>query len=257
MFEYGPESLGTALFAQQGRPAGFSETDFSPMTLRRGIPGQSGTQWFFTEAGRPFSFYAVLGSHALRPALVPHVNTLLSSLTLSPAVADRPGREAPMELIGLYLIAAGLLVVAGVAKAARPDDTARALAALLPRHRRSLRRARWLVRARRAGGGRARCRRPGFPRPATAALVAASYLCFSGVVAYARRRGGPLATCGCFGRPDTPPTALHLVLDLVLAAAAVVRRRGRPDPGHAGRPSWPTSPGPASRSSSSARSGSG
>ena len=60
------------------------------MTLRRGIPGQSGTQWFFTESGRPFSFYAVLGSHAQRPALVPHVNTLLSSLTLSPAVSDLP-----------------------------------------------------------------------------------------------------------------------------------------------------------------------
>jgi hypothetical protein len=90
LFEYGPESLGTALFARQGRPAGFSEADFSPMTLRRGIPGQSGTQWFFTESGRPFSFYAVLGSHALRPVLVPRVNTLLSSLTLSPAVSGLP-----------------------------------------------------------------------------------------------------------------------------------------------------------------------
>ena len=65
--------------------------DFRTTVLRRGLGGQSGTQWFFTEAGRPFSFYAVLGSHALRPALVPHVNTLLSSLTLSPAaVADLP-----------------------------------------------------------------------------------------------------------------------------------------------------------------------
>jgi hypothetical protein len=95
LFEYGPESLGTALFARQGRPSAFSEADFSPMTLRRGIPGQSGTQWFFTESGRPFSFYAVLGSHALRPTLVPRVNTLLSSLTLSPAtVADQPGGPA-------------------------------------------------------------------------------------------------------------------------------------------------------------------
>jgi hypothetical protein len=47
-------------------------------------------------------------------------------------------------------------------------------------------------------------------------------------VAYARRRGGPLATCGCFGRPDTPPTALHLVIDLVLAAAAAVVAAGAP-----------------------------
>jgi hypothetical protein len=90
LFEYGPESVGTALFAQQGRPGALSVADFSPVLLRRGIPGQSGTQWFFTESGRPFSFYAVLGSHAQGPALVPHVNTLLSSLTLSPAVADLP-----------------------------------------------------------------------------------------------------------------------------------------------------------------------
>ena len=60
------------------------------MTLRRGIPGQSGTQWFFTEAGRPFSFYAVLGSHTQRSLLVPRVNEVLGSLTLSPAVPAAP-----------------------------------------------------------------------------------------------------------------------------------------------------------------------
>ena len=37
-----------------------------------------------------------------------------------------------MEVIGLYLIAAGLLCVAGMAKAVRPDDTALAMAALVP-----------------------------------------------------------------------------------------------------------------------------
>ena len=55
--------------------------------LRHGLVGQSGTQWFFTEAGRPFSFYAVLGSHVLRDRLVPRVNMLLASLALSPALA--------------------------------------------------------------------------------------------------------------------------------------------------------------------------
>jgi hypothetical protein len=90
LFEYGPESVGTALFAQQGRPAALADADFSPMTLRRGLPGQSGTQWFFTESGRPFSFYAVLGSHAARPQLVPRVNTLLSMLTISPPVSGLP-----------------------------------------------------------------------------------------------------------------------------------------------------------------------
>jgi hypothetical protein len=88
LFEYGPESLGTALFSQQGLPTALSADDFSPTVLRRGIPGQSGTQRFFTEAGRPFSLYAVLGSHVRRNELVPRVNTLLSSLSLSPSVSD-------------------------------------------------------------------------------------------------------------------------------------------------------------------------
>jgi hypothetical protein len=84
LFEYGPESVGTALFSRQGPPTALSPDDFSPTVLRRGLPGQSGTQWFFTEAGRPFSFYAVLGSHLQRVALVPRVNALLASLAVSP-----------------------------------------------------------------------------------------------------------------------------------------------------------------------------
>jgi hypothetical protein len=85
LFEFGPESLGTALFSSQGLPSPLSPDDFSPVRLRRGIPGQSGTQRFFAEAGRPFSFYAVLGSHVRRNALVPSVNELISSLFISPA----------------------------------------------------------------------------------------------------------------------------------------------------------------------------
>ena len=95
LFEYGPESLGTALFARQGRPSSLSPDQFSPATLRRGLPGQSGTQWFFTEAGRPFSFYAVLGSHVRRRLLVPQVNDVLASLTLSPAQAGSASNAAP------------------------------------------------------------------------------------------------------------------------------------------------------------------
>ncbi len=91
LFEYGPESLGTALFARQGRPPAFSPGDFSPVVLRRGLVGQSGTQWFFTEAGRPFSFYAVLGSHQRREMLVPRVNALVTSFALVPATAQIPG----------------------------------------------------------------------------------------------------------------------------------------------------------------------
>ena len=126
-----------------------------------------------------------------------------------------------MELIGLYLVAAGLLCVAGVAKALRPGDTALAMTALLP-GRQSLRLVRRVVRAGALAEAALGAVAIVFPRPATAALVALSYIAFFVVVAYARWRGGPLATCGCFGRPDTPPTALHLVIDLALAAAAAV-----------------------------------
>jgi hypothetical protein len=88
LFEYGPESVGTALFARQGRPAALSTDHFTPSILRRALPGQSGTQWFFTEAGRPFSFYAVLGSHAQRRLLVPRVNALLAAITVTPALSS-------------------------------------------------------------------------------------------------------------------------------------------------------------------------
>jgi hypothetical protein len=61
-----------------------------------------------------------------------------------------------------------------------------------------------------------------FPRPLASALVAASYALFVAVVVYAKSRGGALATCGCFGRPDTPATTVHVAVNVVLCAAAVV-----------------------------------
>jgi hypothetical protein len=95
LFEYGPESVGTRLFARQGMPRSLGIDDFRPNLLRRGIGGQSGTQWFFTESERPFTFYAVLGSHARRAALVPHVNGLLSNLSVRPQpLAAAPGTVA-------------------------------------------------------------------------------------------------------------------------------------------------------------------
>jgi hypothetical protein len=96
LFEYGPESLGRALFARSGPPLALTPADFRPYVLRRGVGGQSGTQWFFTEHGRPFTFYAVLGSHALRATLVPHVNALLQQLAVQPA-AGLPVADAGLS----------------------------------------------------------------------------------------------------------------------------------------------------------------
>jgi hypothetical protein len=127
-----------------------------------------------------------------------------------------------VELIGLYLVAAGLLVVAGSAKALRPDDTARALSDLVRarRHRApSQHQMRTLVRVvaivELVLGSIALA----FPRPATAGLVALSYALFGCIVVFARRRGGALSSCGCFGRADTPATTLHALIDFLLAAS--------------------------------------
>lgn len=130
-----------------------------------------------------------------------------------------------MELIGPYLIGCTLLCVAGAMKAAHPDDTARAMVPVVPAWLRAwanvgrLRVVIRIVALFEAGLGVVAIV---LPRPLLATLVAASYVVFAGVVAYARGRGGALASCGCFGTPDTPATLLHVVVDLVLAVAAVL-----------------------------------
>jgi uncharacterized protein YjeT (DUF2065 family) len=116
---------------------------------------------------------------------------------------------------GPYAIAAALLVLGGISKALHPGDTARAL-----------RGAGMSVpdAGVRVGGavevivGTAALV---WGDRLSAILVAISYLAFAGFVATALARRLPIATCGCFGRTDSPPTVTHLVLDLAAAIAAV------------------------------------
>jgi hypothetical protein len=124
-----------------------------------------------------------------------------------------------MELIGPYLAACGLLVVAGVAKSVRPEDTARALGASLP-VRMSRRRLTAAVRFGSAAEALLGIVALAFPRTLPAALVALSYAAFAVFVALARMRGGAIASCGCFGTPDTPATWAHVVVDGALAVSA-------------------------------------
>jgi hypothetical protein len=129
-----------------------------------------------------------------------------------------------MELTGLYLIASGLLVLAGIAKALRPEDTARALIELAPR-RIAPHVSPWAARAVLRVGATAEALLGVWavllPRPLAATLVASSYVLFTVVVVHARVHGGAMSTCGCFGRPDTPATWLHAVLNVLFAVAAV------------------------------------
>ena len=82
LFEYGTHAVGTALFSASGIPT-VSADDFATQTMQRPLPGQSGAQYFFHEAGRAFCLYVVLGSHARRRELVPEVNLVLGTLSLS------------------------------------------------------------------------------------------------------------------------------------------------------------------------------
>ena len=83
LFEFEPEAAGTPLFAAKGRPR-LTAADFAANQLQRTIPGQSGSQHFFTESGRAFCLYVVLGSHARRAELVRKANALVDTLVIDP-----------------------------------------------------------------------------------------------------------------------------------------------------------------------------
>jgi hypothetical protein len=119
-----------------------------------------------------------------------------------------------------YLAAALLLVVAGVAKAREPLSLVKALRAAGVRVRAPLL-ARWVrvFAAVEAVIGVVAVVRPG---ALVASCVAVSYAGFTGFVIRALRSGSPLASCGCFGKVDTPPTPSHVVATALLAVAALL-----------------------------------
>lgn len=82
LFEFEPEAAGTPLFARRGRPRP-RPADFHPRALQRTLPGQAGAQWFFTEAGRPFSLYVVLGSWRHRDQLVDRLRPVLAGVRVA------------------------------------------------------------------------------------------------------------------------------------------------------------------------------
>jgi hypothetical protein len=135
-------------------------------------------------------------------------------------------------LAGPFAIAAVLLALGGALKALRPRDTAEALGAVGMRFPRVVP-ARVAVRfggAVEAVIGAAALFAGG---PVLCALVAVSYLAFAAFVVLALRTGAPISSCGCFGKVDTPPSTVHVVIDVafagVAAAAAVTGNVALPD----------------------------
>jgi hypothetical protein len=118
-------------------------------------------------------------------------------------------------LAGPLFIAASLVVVAGIPKVADPSDTTRALRSV------GLPGTDLLVRGLAVAevaigisvivlGGRF-----------TSGLLALLYAGFAGFIVLAMRRGGSVASCGCFGKADTPPTMAHVLLDVSAATVAL------------------------------------
>ena len=82
LFEYESSSAGTGLFRYRGSPGPVTAGDFDQNQLQRGIPGQSGLQLFFSEAGRAFCWYVVVASHLDRADAMPFINHVLRSLVV-------------------------------------------------------------------------------------------------------------------------------------------------------------------------------
>ena len=126
-------------------------------------------------------------------------------------------------LAGPFLAAAVLLVAAGAAKLVDPLPLVRALrSARLPG-------GATLVRALALGEVVLGLAAVLVGSRLTAIGVALSYAGFTAFVLLARRRGGVLASCGCFGKAETPPTTTHVVTTgaiAVVAAAVAVRPLG-------------------------------
>ena len=82
LIEFDAAEAKSALF-DKPRPTRLSAGEFGPNQLQRVIPGQAGAQFFFTDRGRPFCLYVVLGSYAERAALVPRASEIFRSMEVS------------------------------------------------------------------------------------------------------------------------------------------------------------------------------
>lgn len=84
LFEYGPESVGKALFKTRGVPTNLTPAMFSGSALQRTLPNQAGVQVFFTVENRAFCCYAVLGRQSNASRVLPQANTTLAATRIAP-----------------------------------------------------------------------------------------------------------------------------------------------------------------------------
>jgi hypothetical protein len=82
LVDYGADVADQGLFANQGMPR-LAPSQFGPNRLQRPLPGMSASQHFFSEGGRAFCLFTVIGSHARRMASVPRAAGLVASIQIT------------------------------------------------------------------------------------------------------------------------------------------------------------------------------
>jgi hypothetical protein len=82
LVEFGTDVADEGLFAPQGRPA-LAPSQFSPDRIQRNLPRITAAQHFFSEGGRAFCLFVVLGAHSRRMALAPRAERFVTSLRVT------------------------------------------------------------------------------------------------------------------------------------------------------------------------------
>jgi hypothetical protein len=82
LVDYGTEVADQGLFEKQGMPL-LAPSQFAPNRMQRPLPGMSASQHFFSDGGRAFCLFTVLGSHARRMASVPRAMALVRTLHIT------------------------------------------------------------------------------------------------------------------------------------------------------------------------------
>ena len=80
LVEYGADCVGTPMFAARGIPRRLPAGSFNRRALQRTLDGQCGQQLFFTEAGRAFCLYIVLGRDRDLAPLLDRVHAALAAI---------------------------------------------------------------------------------------------------------------------------------------------------------------------------------
>ena len=83
LLEFHPGAGDSRLFSMSRRPVVLDPGAFRPAALQRSLPGQAGTQTFFSEAGRAFCLYVVLGGWAQRARVVPLASAALGRIGIA------------------------------------------------------------------------------------------------------------------------------------------------------------------------------